>query len=220
MPERLAASSGGDVPGFMMVGHNLETGRMYAVSNNDPVGWGGTPTHDGINATNHISGSLVRNTPIEVMEMKTGMFIESLEMRTDSAGAGKYRGGVGIRRDIRFVAPGEFLSVLKKSRTRPWALAGGLEPEPNCMLLFPGSSKEKRVGTKRVRVQPDDAAICLTAGGGGYGDPSERDPARVLEDVLNGYVSTRAASDMYKVAIKDGKVDVDGTNQLRADKSL
>ncbi len=220
MPERLAASSGGDVPGFMMVGHNLETGRMYAVSNNDPVGWGGTPTHDGINATNHISGSLVRNTPIEVMEMKTGMFIESLEMRTDSAGAGKYRGGVGIRRDIRFVAPGEFLSVLKKSRTRPWALAGGLEPEPNCMLLFPGSSKEKRVGTKRVQVQPGDAAICLTAGGGGYSDPSERDPARVLEDVLDGYVSTRAASDIYKVVIKDGKVDVDGTNQLRAGNSL
>ena len=62
MADRLAASSGGDVPGFMMVGHNPETGQLYAVSNNDPVGWGGTAKHDGVNATNHLSGSLVRNT--------------------------------------------------------------------------------------------------------------------------------------------------------------
>jgi len=174
MPERLAASSGGDVPGFMMVGHNPETGKLYAVSNNDPVGWGATATHDGVNATNHISGSLVRNTPIEVMEMKTGMFIESLEMRTDTGGAGRHRGGVGIKRGIRFETAGEFLSVLKKSRSRPWGLAGGSEPEPNCMQLFPGTPRAQRVGTKRVRVMPGDRAVCLTAGGGGYGNPKER----------------------------------------------
>ena len=79
MPERLAASSGGDVPGFMMVGKKPERGRVYAVSNNDAIGWGATAFHDGINATNHISGSLVRNTPIEVLEMKTGMSIEKSE---------------------------------------------------------------------------------------------------------------------------------------------
>jgi N-methylhydantoinase B len=123
MEERLAASSGGDVPGFMMVG-NDPSGNLYAVSNNDPVGWGATARHDGVNATNHISGSLVRNTPIEVMEIRTGMLMDSLELRCDSGGAGRFRGGLGATRKIAFRSNGEFLTVTKKTKTRPWALAG------------------------------------------------------------------------------------------------
>ena len=80
MPDRLAASTGGDVPGFMMVGTHPDTGKMFAVSNNEPVGWGATPSHDGANATMHLSASIVRNTPIEVLESKTTMLIERLEL--------------------------------------------------------------------------------------------------------------------------------------------
>ena len=216
MPERLAASSGGDVPGFMMVGKNPETGRVYAVSNNDAIGWGATAFHDGINATNHISGSLVRNTPIEVLEMKTGMSIESLSLRADSAGGGKLRGGVGLMRRIRFVREGEFLSVMKKTKTRPWGLKGGLETEPNGMVLFPGTPREKRVGTLRVKVCPGDEAVCIGAGGGGYGHPMDRDPQRVLEDVLDEYVSVHAARDVYGVVIAGGQIDMSTTSALRA----
>jgi N-methylhydantoinase B len=220
MPGHLAASSGGDVPGFMMVGKNPETGSMYAVSNNDAIGWGATSTHDGINATNHISGNLVRNTPIEVLEMKTGMFIEGLELKTDSAGAGKYRGGVGLNRKIKFLTDGEFLSVMKKTKTRPWALLGGLEPEPNGMLLFPGTSREKRVGTYRAKVKPGDRAICVGTGGGGYGNPADRDPCFVLGDVLDGYVSVEAARDVYKVIIRGAEVDHKETEKLRANSRI
>jgi N-methylhydantoinase B len=216
MADRLAASSGGDVPGFMMVGHNPETGQLYAVSNNDPVGWGGTAKHDGVNATNHLSGSLVRNTPVEVIEMKTGMFIESLDLQPDTGGAGAHRGGVGLARRIRFVSPGEFLTVIKKTKTRPWALAGGLEPAPNAMVVNAGTPAEKRVGTYRLAVGPGDVALCLTGGGGGFGAPEARDPAMVLEDVLEGYVSPEAALRVYKVAITDGAVDQAATRALRA----
>src|SRR5690606_31415621 len=73
MPDLLPASTGGDVPGFMMVGDHPDTGEFYAISNNDPVGWGGTPSHDGINATIHISESIMRSTPLEVLEMRSGM---------------------------------------------------------------------------------------------------------------------------------------------------
>lgn len=215
MPDRLVASSGGDVPGFMMVGTNPETGQLYAVSNNDPVGWGGGAAHDGTNATNHLSGSLVRNTPIEVMEMKTGMFIEALELRSDSGGAGMHRGGVALTRRIRFRSPGEFLSVTKKTKTRPWGLAGGHESEPNAMLLFPGTAKEKRVGTYRATVEAGDVAVCLTGGGAGYGRPTDRAPAAVLEDVIEGYVSLEAARDVYGVIIADGRVDESATKRLR-----
>jgi N-methylhydantoinase B len=217
MQDRLAASSGGDVPGFMMVGTD-PTGNLYAVSNNDAVGWGATAKHDGVNATNHISGSLVRNTPVEVMEIRTGMLIEALQLRCDSGGAGRFRGGLGETRRIGFRSSGEFLTVTKKTKTRPWALAGGEDSDPISMVLFPGTRKEKRVGTYRAKVSAGDQAVYETAGGGGYGPASERDPPLVLEDVLEGYVSLEAARDIYRVVIVDERVDEEATRELRSQK--
>ncbi|WFE19709.1 hydantoinase B/oxoprolinase family protein [Solwaraspora sp. WMMD937] len=203
MPDRLPASSGGDVPGFMMVGIHPDTGQLFAVSNNDPVGWGGTREHDGMNAATHVSGSTGRMTPIEVLEARTGMFFERFEMRTDSGGAGRHRGGVGLRRDIRFVTPGEFLSVIKKTKSAPWALDGGARPDPNQVVVHPGTDRERRVSTKRTPVVPGDRVTLLTAGGGGHGDPRRRDPAAVREDVAEGYVSPPAAREVYGVDVDD-----------------
>jgi N-methylhydantoinase B len=197
MPDRLAASSGGDVPGFMMVGTHPDTGQMFAVSNNEPVGWGATPAHDGCNATLHLSESIVRNTPIEVLESKTTMLVERLELRRDSAGAGRYRGGVGVARLIRFLGDGEFLSVVKKTRTRPWGLAGGRDAETNGFVLFPGTERERAVSTNREPVKAGDRVLVLSGGGGGHGDPALRERARVADDVLEGYVSSEAAAEVY-----------------------
>ena len=201
MPDRLPASSGGDVPGFMMVGTHPDTGQLFAVSNNDAVGWGGCPDHDGIGPANHLAQTQARNTPVEVLEARTGMFLERLEIRTDSGGAGRFRGGPGLRRDIRFVTPGEFLTVIKKTKVRPWALAGGQEPEPNQVIVFPGTDREHRVSTTRTKVAPGDRVTLLTAGGGGHGDPRTRDPEAVRQDVAEGYVSEEAARDIYGVRI-------------------
>jgi N-methylhydantoinase B len=216
IPDRVSASSGGDNPGFMMVGLHPDTRNFFAVSNNDAVGWGATVRHDGPNAINHPILSVVRNTPIELLEMKTGMVFDQLALRVDSGGPGKFRGGLGVTRDIRFISDGELLSVMKKSKTRPWALAGGGEPEPNGMVLFPDTEREKRVGTYRTKVSIGDRARNLTAGGGGYGSPTERDPARVLEDVLDGYVSAKAARDVYKVILSGERVDYEATERLRS----
>ncbi|MCW3815732.1 hydantoinase B/oxoprolinase family protein [Micromonospora sp. DR5-3] len=199
MPERLPASSGGDVPGFMMVGLHPDTGQMFAVSNNDPVGWGGTPHHDGIGPANHLCQTQARNTPVEVLEARTGMFFERVEIRTDSGGAGRFRGGCGLRRDIRFVTSGEFLSVIKKTKSAPWALAGGLRPDPNQVVVFPGTDREQRVSTRRTSVRGGDRVTLLTAGGGGHGDPRTRDPDAVRRDVAEGYVSAQAARELYGV---------------------
>lgn len=197
MPHLLAASSGGDVPGFMMVGDHPDTGEFYAISNNDPVGWGASPDHDGLNATIHLSESTVRSTPLEVLEARSGMLFERMEIRTDSGGAGRFRGGNGIVRDIRFVAPGELLSVIKKTKSRPWALEGGQEPEPNTVTTFPGTDREATVSTKRVPVQPGDLIRIESAGGGGHGDPLQRDPDAVRHDLAEGYISAEAARTVY-----------------------
>ena len=200
MPDRIAASTGGDVPGFMMVGTHPDTDALFAVSNNEPVGWGGTPSHDGANATMHLSASIVRNTPIEVLESKTTMLVERLELRTDSGGAGRFRGGAGLERQIRFLGPGEFLSVVKKTRTSPWGLAGGADGETNAFILFPGTERECAVSTHRARVEPGDRVIVRSGGGGGHGDPHDRDVEAIGEDVLEGYVSPKAAMRDYGFA--------------------
>ena len=121
----------------------------------------------------------------------------------DSGGAGKHRGGSGLRRDIRFVTPGEFLTVIKKTKTAPWALDGGQRPEPNQIVVFPGTDREHRVSTKRTDVRPGDRITLLTAGGGGHGEPSLRDPEAVRHDVAEGYVSAEAARDSYGVSLDE-----------------
>jgi N-methylhydantoinase B len=183
----------------MMVGDHPETGKFFAISNNDPVGWGASPDHDGLDAHIHISESIVQNTPLEVLEARSGMFFERLEIRTDSAGAGRFRGGCGLRRDILFRSPGEFLSVIKKTKTRPWALEGGQEPDANQVVIFPGTEREERISTRRVTVAEGDRVTLLTAGGGGHGDPRERDPEAVRRDVAEGYLSVAAAREVYGV---------------------
>ncbi|MEM8589402.1 MAG: hydantoinase B/oxoprolinase family protein [Pseudomonadota bacterium] len=186
MPERIQACSGGDVPGFMMIGTHPDSGRAYAISNNESVGWGATVRHDGRLAGSHLAQSVVRNTPVEVLESRTAMRMDRLELRPGSFGSGRFRGGPGLRRDIVFTADGEFLTVAKKTRTRPWGLAGGGEPEPTTVVLFPGTNRERRVGTARTEVQAGDRIAVLTAGGAGYGDPADREARAEREDRLDG----------------------------------
>ena len=97
MADRLPASSGGDVPGFMMIGVHPDTGANYAISNNDAIGWGATICHDGADTRNHPCQSIVRNTPVQIMETRTPMFFERVEIIPDTGGAGRYRGGPAPR---------------------------------------------------------------------------------------------------------------------------
>lgn len=186
MPDRVQASSGGDVPGFMMIGTHPDTGQPFALSNNEGVGWGATATHDGKVAGSHLTQTVVRNTPVEIMETRTAMRVERLELRAGSFGDGEYRGGPGITRDITFTAPGEFLSIAKKTLTRPWGLNGGGEPEPTRFTYFPGTDRERRIGTWRTRVEPGDRVRVETAGGAGYGDAARRDPEAAAADIADG----------------------------------
>jgi N-methylhydantoinase B len=197
----IPASSGGDEPGFMVVGYDPRTDRDFVISNNEGIGWGAGRDHDGANAQQHLSQSVVRNTPVEVLEQRAPLLHHRVELVPDSAGAGRYRGGVGIRREVELLASCEVLSMKKKSKTSPWALSGGHEPDPSFMRLWPGTDRERRVGMYRAAMAPGDRFVNVTAGGGGWGDPLTRDPDLVLADVREGYVSPGQARDIYGVEI-------------------
>ena len=203
---QIAACSGSDEPGFMAVGTHPDTGEMYAVSNNEGIGWGATPHHDGANALQHLAMTAVRNTSMEVLEHRSPIFHERLELRRDSGGAGRWRGGVGICREVKFLATGEMLSMKKKTKTKPWALGGGHEPETNAMIVWPDTDRAHRARMERFTMQPGEGFRNLSGGGGGWGNPLERPIELVREDVLDGYVSVEQAERAYGV-----KVEADGT---------
>ena len=201
--ESIPASSGADLPGFMSMGVQHQTGKKFIVSNNEGIGWGGTYHHDGANALQQPSGSSSRNTSIEVLEHKSNVFHERLELITDSAGPGLHRGGLGVRRNISFVADSEVISMKKKTKTSAWGLRGGGQPSRNGMIVWPGTEKERLVGLKRVFMEKGESFSNFTAGGGGWGHPYEREVEKILEDLKNEYISKDAARDDYGVMIAD-----------------
>ena len=165
----------------------------------------------------HLSEPGCRNTPVEVFEMRTPLFLEHYGYRQDSGGAGKYRGGVGISRSYRFTAPGTGIMLVYKTRTKPWGIDGGAEATPNAVILNPGTDREVWQGGSYNRLDAGELLVNATGGGGGYGDPLDRDFAAIAKDLRNGYVSPEAAARDYRVVITDDlRIDEAATAQLRA----
>jgi N-methylhydantoinase B len=239
LPEEVPASSGGDLCDVMLFGENPETGRQFVEANNEGVGWGAGVDHDGANALMHISETMVRNIPVEVFENKAPIRFRQLSLREDSAGAGKHRGGLGIRRDYEITQPVGALSIIQKTRTEGWGLEGGRPGAKNVVALEPDADDEdwqdriqvlvdnddlyedaegtKYAGMFRGTFVPGEVISNRTGGGGGYGDPFDRDPEAVRDDVIDGYVSREAAREEYGVAITENReIDWEETESLRS----
>ncbi|MEU6715805.1 hydantoinase B/oxoprolinase family protein [Nonomuraea sp. NPDC046802] len=218
MPERVPACSGGDVCSMMGLGINPRTGEAWLEATNEAVGFGGHADGDGEDGIMHLSEPGCRNNPVEVLETKSPMFIESYGYRPDSAGPGRHRGGVGVGRTYRFTAPSTGICLVYKTRTQPWAIGEGHPGQSNHIILNPGTGREVVQGGSYNRLEADEVLVNNTGGGGGYGDPFQREPHRVAADVRNGYVSAEAAERDYGVSIDQAtfEVDAEATAQLRA----
>jgi N-methylhydantoinase B len=201
MPELVPASSGGDVCSMMGLGINPRNGEAWLEATNEAVGFGGHAGGDGADGIMHISEPGCRNNPVEVLETKSPMFIESYGYRPDTGGAGRHRGGVGVGRSYRFTAPSTGICIVYKTKTRPWPIAGGREGDNNHIVLNPGTPSERVTGGSYNLLDTGEVLVNNTGGGGGYGDPLERDPAAVAADVRNGFVSVGAALRDYGVVV-------------------
>jgi len=211
MPDLVPACSGGDVCSMMGLGVNPRNNEPWLEATNEAVGFGGHARGDGADGIMHISEPGCRNNPVEVLETKSPMFIESYGYRTDSGGAGRYRGGVGVSRVYRFTAPSTGICLVYKTRTRPWSIAGGREGDNNHVVLNPGTEREKVQGGSYNILEAGEVLANNTGGGGGYGDPFQREPGRVADDVRNGFVSLAAAGREYGVVIDPATLAVDET---------
>jgi N-methylhydantoinase B len=220
IPDRVAAGHFG-ILGIPLVffGTDPKTGKRFVTQSIEGGGWGGRPHEDGESACVSICQGDVRNSPIENMELKVPILFEERALVADSGGAGRHRGGLGIRVRVRALAEGRW--NLNQSRRRgllPWGLHGGLEgSRPDNLLRRAGEAEFATIDAAHVLTPPDSVVIQTTSGGGGWGPPLERDPERVRLDVQEGYVSVEAARRLYGVVLTaDGAaVDEPATQRCR-----
>ncbi len=218
MPDRVPACSGGDVCTMMGLGMDSRTGRPWLEATNEAVGFGGHAGGDGENGIMHLTEPGCRNNPVEVLEVKSPMLIEEYSLRADSGGPGKHRGGLGITRVYKFLEPASAITLVKKTKTKPWGMEGGEDGENCHMILRPGTEKEAVVGGVYESMAPGEVLVNNSGGGGGWGPAFERDPQAVLDDVREGYVSVASARRDYGVVIDEAamRLDEEATVALRA----
>jgi N-methylhydantoinase B len=218
MPDLVQACSGSDVCSMMGLGINPRNGRFWLEATNEGVGFGGHADGDGESGIMHLTEPGARNNPVEVLEQKSPMFIQHYSLRADSGGPGKYRGGLGVSRSYHFMADAVTASIVYKTSTRPWAIRDGVTGENNHVIMNPGTDKERIAGGHYRPVSEGDVLENNSGGGGGWGNPFERDPDSVLEDVLDGYVGVDAAAREYGVSVDltSGTVDAAETTRLRS----
>lgn len=203
-------------------------GRIDVFSDIPAGGWGGTPYNDGLSVTLDPLGNCT-NMPAEAAELLYPVHVQAFDLRADSGGPGQHRGGLGARFKFRFISGGE-LSI-ETSRTldgSPGVNGGGTSPVQVLIQERPDGAREVIGGVRADgswkspllsshRFGPGDSFEFLSTGGGGWGRSMERDPARVLDDVLDGYITADHARIHYGVALSsDGRsVDVAATAALR-----
>ena len=170
---------------------------------------------------NFAEGDISSIQPVESIESTCPLRVESTALRRDSGGAGQRRGGLGLRREVRLLGPQARLSVLSdKNVIPPYGVRGGCSSAPNRFTvrrdgteIAPSALPGKVTG---FGLRAGDVVIEETAGGGGYGNPLERDAAAVARDVAYGYVSPAAAAERYGVVMRDAEVDEVATTAMRS----
>ncbi len=194
-----AVAAGGPGQGCISAGAAPETAKYFINYENLAGGQGARCTADGMDVV-MINMTNTSNLPIEAMELEFPLRIERYELVQDSGGAGKYRGGLGIVRDMRLLAENATAS-LRSSRQRFPApgLAGGKPGGLGAFIRNPGTPDEKRLPltASGTPFRNGDVLRIFSPGGGGYGEPKDRDPAAIKRDLAEGKISEKAAREVY-----------------------
>ncbi len=178
-----------------------ETGRPYLMREVLGGGSGGRWYADGEDTIHVVPDS--RNLPAEFTEARFPLRVERLGLAVDSGGPGEFRGGLGYEKHIRVLQDGFFMSIADRSILSCWGIRGGRAGRPFGVTIDPGGPVE-RVASPHADAEPVRAGEVVrirTTGGGGWGDPLDRAPDRVLADVVDGKVSIEGARDDYGVIV-------------------
>jgi N-methylhydantoinase B len=218
-PGRIPAPGSGGSGGLTGSGRNPRTGRWFSMHEIYNGGGGARPHGDGVSVQDELVLN-VMNTPVEAVETEFPLRIRRYELIQDSAGAGRYRGGLGALREWEVLSE-EVTFNLRADRFKfssPGSL-GASPAQPSSATLNPGGDNERSLPSKvaGLRLGAGDVLSWGLAGGGGRGDPRARDVEQVRQDVLCGYVSIEAAQSLYGVVLSPAELTVDekATAKLR-----
>jgi N-methylhydantoinase B len=202
VPERVTGAHFGTFSGVRFRGKRLDTGALFDCHDSGHGGWGACATHDGAGPFRTMAHGDTRIIPVELQESMYPYRIVEFSLREDSAGAGKFRGGLGFRKRYRILGPCNLQAMFDRVKCPPWGVQGAKEAKPGQITVVKKSgAREIIYKSKGYPLEPGDEIIVETGGGGGYGPPSER-PRELLErDVRRGYVSVEAAEREYGVKI-------------------
>lgn len=215
LPDRVIAASSTSINPKLSGAVSPHTGRPFLAWLSAVGGVGAAQERDGAEATTSPTNGT--NTPTEVQEMNAPVFIERLELIPDSAGAGRFRGGMALRRDVRLLADaGRATNLGDRHVNAPYGLGGGQPGQRARTVLNPDKDGEQQMHSKGTYdLKKGDVISMRTAGAGGYGDPAARNPQLVLADVRAGLVSIEAARRIYQVALLEEPLTVDGAETAR-----
>ena len=216
VPDAVPACSGGDVTTLIWWGEFADTGEAWADGSGNPVGHGGTAVDDGPSAIMHHGEAGTRITPVEVWEAKNPWLFERFELREDSCGPGRHRGGLGVDMFFNMLDDCWLTCGVERTKNSPWGLHGGGEAEPNrASIRHPDGSREELTKATGARIPKGSTFELSTGGGGGYGPPSERDPDAIAADVRAGYISedhARAHYPQYRAGRQAGASGAPGSS--------
>jgi len=189
LPDRIPAASNGSMNNVMAGGYDPVRKRSWVYYETIGGGSGGRPGQDGVDGI-HCNMTNTLNTPIEAMEQYYPVRFERYEFRPGTGGRGRWRGGCGIERSWTLLGPSATVSILtERTKVPPWGLAGG---EPGGLgehwVRRKDGRWERLPGKGTFTLSEGDTLVIRTPGGGGYGNPIERDPALLERDRANGLV--------------------------------
>ena len=214
LPDRVFAASDGGNTGVSIGGWDRER-KPFIYVDFTCCAWGARPYADGLDGNSNIYANMA-SQPIEVTETEQPLQITAYEFIQDAMGPGKWRGGAPFRREYKLLAEEAILQVRSDRRDfRPFGLYGGGPGKPSMNYLNPDRNADPLPSKLTMTMKKGDLFRHEVAGAGGWGDPLERDPALVLKDVMNEFVSVRAARDDYGVAVEGDAVDETATVALR-----
>jgi N-methylhydantoinase B len=198
VPQLVPAAHKGDMGGCSFFGFRPD-GSRYLLMNIFGGGWGGRPNEDGESAAVSVCQGDVRNTPVELQEIKYPVLIDKHAFRTDSGGPGRFRGGLGLEVAYRMLQPCRANINCERTVDPPWGVHGGHAAATNSAIVHRAADGSDSVVLKATELPlaAGDVVTFLTAGGGGYGNPSERSPDALARDVAEGFVSQAAAKREY-----------------------
>jgi N-methylhydantoinase B len=189
LPDVVPAAHKGDMGGCSLYGYKQD-GSRFLLMNIFGGGWGGRPNEDGEDASVSVCQGDVRNSPVELQEIRYPILVEEHALRENSGGAGKFRGGIGVRLTYRVEVPCKVTINCERTMCPPWGIAGGGPGAPNTAVIKSKAGGERVVlkGTE-IPLEAGDVVTFETAGGGGYGDPRERAADAIERDLRQGFVT-------------------------------